>query len=45
MKDKKKFLWLIPVAMILGLVIWNLTLQAELTKYKPQVEAYLPEDM
>ena len=45
MKDKKKFLWLIPVAMILGLVIWNLTLQAELKKYKPQVEAYLPEDV
>lgn len=45
MKDKKKLLFLIPAVLVLGLLIWNIVLQVELKKYKPQIEAYLPEDV
>ena len=33
------------VLLFAGLLAWNLFLQSELQKYKPQVEAYLPEDV
>lgn len=42
MKGKKKLLFLIPAVLVLGLLIWNIVLQVELKKYKPQIEAYLP---
>ena len=45
MKGKKKLLFLIPAVLVLGLLIWNIVLQVELKKYKPQIEAYLPEDV
>ena len=41
MKGKKKLLFLIPAVLVLGLLIWNIVLQVELKKYKPQIEAYL----
>lgn len=44
-RDKKKLLLLIPAAVIIGLLVWNVILQLELKKYRPQVEAYLPEDI
>lgn len=44
-RSKKKLLLIIPAAVIVGLLVWNVMLQMELKKYKPQVEAYLPEDV
>ena len=43
-RSKKKLLLIIPAAVIVALLVWNVMLQMELKKYKPQVEAYLPED-
>lgn len=44
-RSKKKLLLIIPAAVIVALLVWNVMLQMELKKYKPQVEAYLPEDV
>ena len=33
------------VLLFAGMLAWNISLQSELHKYKPQVEAYLPEDV
>ena len=33
------------VLLFAGMLAWNISLQREVEKYKPQVEAYLPEDV
>ena len=47
-QNKRRFLPAIAVILVipfLALLIWNISLQRELKKYKPQIEAYLPEDI
>ena len=46
MIDKKLRPLLAVFALLLSvLLFWNISLQRELEKYKPQVEAYLPGDI
>lgn len=45
LKSKKKWLFGLAALIFLGLLAWNLVLQAQLKKYKPQIEVYLPEDV
>jgi len=46
LKDKKwKGLLSVLVVVLAGLLVWNIMLQLQLKKYKPQLEAYLPEDI
>ena len=46
MKKKKTQICLVVLAVLLVVFgIWNVYLQMELKKYKPQIEAYLPEDI
>ena len=40
-----KPLLIVLILAIAGMAGWNIYLQRELYKYKPQVEAYLPEDV
>ncbi len=44
-KKYRKLLLAVVVLLFAGLLGWNIYLQRELYKYKPQVEAYLPEDI
>lgn len=46
MTDKKwKLLLAVSALLLLAMLFWNISLQREVEKYKPQVEAYLPEDI
>ncbi len=46
MTDKKwKLLLAVSALLFLAMLFWNISLQREVEKYKPQVEAYLPEDI
>jgi hypothetical protein len=45
MQKKRRILMIAAAAVFVGLLIWNAVLQLELRKYKPQIEAYLPEDI
>lgn len=44
-KNRGRVLPAILLVFLAGLVIWNVILQMELKKYKPRIEAYLPEDV
>ena len=44
-KKYRKLLLAVVVLLFAGLLGWNIYLQRELYKYKPQVEAYLPEEL
>ena len=43
--NKMRPLLAVFALLLAGVLFWNLSLQRELEKYKPQVEAYLPEDL
>ena len=45
MQKKQRLLTAVLALFLLALLIWNICLQRELGKYKPQIEAYLPEDV
>lgn len=44
-KNKSRLLLAVLLVLLAGLAVWNVVLQLELKKYKPQIEAYLPEDI
>ncbi len=43
--SKLRPLLAVMVLLLAGLLAWNVSLQRDLKKYKPQVEAYLPKDV
>lgn len=45
MQKNQRLLTAVLALFLLALLIWNICLQRELGKYKPQIEAYLPEDV
>jgi lysophospholipase L1-like esterase len=44
-RNKRRLVLAAVVLVLAGLLAWNIRLQLELKKYKPQIEAYLPEDI
>jgi len=45
MKKQYKLLPAVLFLVLAGMLVWNVSLQRELKKYKPQIEAYLPKDI
>ena len=43
--SKLRPLLAVTVLLLAGLLAWNVSLQRDLKKYRPQVEAYLPKDV
>lgn len=44
-KNKSRIFTVVLLILLAGLAVWNVVLQMQVKKYKPQVEAYLPEEL
>lgn len=44
-KNKYRYFLAALLLLLAGMLVWNILLMQEVKKYKPQIEAYLPEDV
>lgn len=44
-KNKYRYFLAALLLLLAGMLVWNILLTQEVKKYKPQIEAYLPEDV